>query len=97
MNKIDLTEQFMTDEALIKRLKEENDVLRKQYLDVADAVARESNSPGHLCEIARNTRKQLQQAIEKNYAIRLYLLRKGLGNLVDEIDEWGKAHEERIT
>ena len=96
MNEIELTEQFQTDAALIKRLKEDNKKLQMRIEINERYHVLKTTAIVNLKEDNNKLLKQLQQAIEKNLAIRLYLLRKGLGNLVDEIDEWNKEHEERI-
>ena len=111
MNEIELTEQFQTKDALIKRLKEEYQSLfelynaaLKNYYDVADAVAADSESPEHLCEVARNTRKQLREANEDAERLNEHL-GHGMGCISwynpmrcdCGCQDARKAHEERIT
>lgn len=69
-------------------LAKELEMWRDYYFSLADAVARDSNSVDHLCEIARVTRYQRND------------LRDVVKDLLDLIDEHGspvmKAHATRL-
>ena len=100
MNEIELTEQFQTKDALIKRLKEENRGLFEKYLDAVSLIGPAPETVAKVMELE----KQLQQANED--AERLY---KSLYHLIfvadydktcsrcRDIKNNLKAHEERIT
>ena len=99
MNEIELTEQFQTDAALIKRLKEENEELRDKLIGVVRLIGPSPQAVVKQMELE----KQLQQANED--AERLY---KSLYHLIfvadydktcsrcRDIKNNLKAHEERI-
>ena len=99
MNEIELTEQFQTKDALIKRLKEENRGLFEKYLDAVSLIGPAPETVAKVMELE----KQLQQANED--AERLY---KSLYHLIfvadydktcsrcRDIKNNLKAHEERI-
>jgi len=59
-----MSEQCSTCQMRVDEARAETKQMRADYLTVADAVAEESQSPEELAEIARNTRRQLGEALE---------------------------------